>query len=442
MAGGAFDPGVDKIRPGLYINFKAAALARITSGERGTVTIPLITDWGPTQQFITIEQEKDVFANFARDINDSQVIYIREAFKNASKILAYRLNTGTQASATWGSTAVATVTAKYGGVRGNALSITAAPNVVDSVRKDVKALLDGKVVAEQTVQNIEELQSNDYVTFSGTGAVEDTASVNLSGGNDGTVTNQDYSDYLSATETQFFDVIAYPVDEPTLKTAFVTFIKRMRDQEGKKIVGIIPEHSGDYEGIINVKNGVALTDGTILTAKDAVAWAAGASAGAGITDSNTYKVYEGAADANPRYTNSEIVSALNSGEFLFVNDGEKVKVEQDINSLTTFTQEKNELFRKNRVLRTLDAINNDLLKAFANSYTGKIDNNEDGQALLKDAVVQYLQTLQDAGALKNLAPDSDVYIDPLRSIGESVYVTVGVQPVDSMEKFYFTVEVR
>ncbi|MDO7787126.1 phage tail sheath family protein [Desulforamulus aquiferis] len=439
MPGGTFDPGVEKERAGLYINFKAAALNRITSGERGTVVIPLITDWGQHKTFIDIEEEGQVFSNFAHDINDGEMLLIREAFKNAKLVKGYRLNAGTPASAT---VSTMTVTSHYGGTRGNDIIVKSDVNVLDNAKKDVETYLDGRLVDTQTGANISELQPNAYVTFSGDGAIPATAGTPLTGGTDGVVINQDWTDFLSATETQYFDVLAYPTTDETLKASFVTFIKRMRDDEGKKIVGVAPGLAGDYEGIINVKNGVKLNDGTMLEAVDAVAWVAGASAGASITQSLTYKAYDSAADANPRYTNSQIIAALKAGEFLFIHDGKKVKVEKDINSLVTYSQDKNKRFSKNRVIRVLDAINNDLQSEFSESYIGKIDNNADGQALLKDAVNLYLETLEEAGAIKDFDSQNDFIIDPVLSVGDSVYATIGAQPVDSMEKFYFTVRVR
>lgn len=439
MAGGNWNPAVGKVRPGLYINFVAAALARIQSGERGTVTIPLVLPWGQPKTFLKIEEEGDVYARLGYDINDPEVLPVREAKKRARTVLVYRLNTGEKASVT---VAPLTVTAKYGGARGNDITVKITTNVLDDTRKDVVTMVNGRVVDEQIAGTVAELVNNNWVDWSGTGNLENTAGATLTGGTNGTVINQDYTDYLGSTETQFFDVIGYPVDEPTLKTSFVTFIKRMRDEEGKKIVGVLPEYAGDYEGIINVDNGVVLNDGTILSAKDAVAWVSGASAGASISESLTYSVYEGAVDANPRLTNSEIIAALKAGKFIFVNDGERVKVEQDINSLVTYSQEKNQRFSKNRVIRVLDAINNDLMRVFNKSYIGKIDNNADGQALLKAAMVEYFNLLQEASALTNFDPENDIFIDPATSVGEEVYADIGVQAVDSMEKFFFRVGVK
>jgi len=451
MAGGTWIQGVEKVRPGLYMNFKIAALERIKSGERGTVVLPLTLSWGEPQTFLRIDKDSDVMDLLGYDITDPAMTLVREAKKRAKTVLVYRLNTGEKATASFGTSPnVTTATAKHAGTRGNDVTITSEDDPSVTNGKLVKTLVGGRVVDQQVVAAASELKANAWVVFSGTGGVDKTAGTPLTGGTDGTVTGVEHTAFLDKTETQHFEVIAYPYEDDTLKISFISYIKRMREEEGKKIQGVIAgEMSGgtfqniaDYEGIISVGNGVVLLDGTALTAKETVAWVAGATAGASIIQSNTYSAYEGAADAYPRLKNSEVIDALKKGQFVFVHDGVKVKVEQDINSLVSYSQTRNVRFSKNRVVRVLDAIANDFARVANDSYIGKIDNNGDGHALLKAAANQYLRDLQDAGAIQNVDFDKDFEIDKARSVGDEVYVNLAVQPVDSMEKFFFTVEVR
>ncbi|MCM3626876.1 phage tail sheath family protein [Paenibacillus glycanilyticus] len=451
MAGGTWIQGVEKVRPGLYMNFKIAALERIKSGERGTVTMPLELSWGQSRTFLKIETDSDVLELLGYDINDPKVIKVREAKKRAKTLLIYRLNEGDRAKATFGTDPnVTTATAVHTGIRGNDIAIASEDDPSGAAKKLVKTLVSGRVVDQQLVSSASELKPNAWVTFSGAAGVDKTAGAPLTGGTDAAVKGEDHTAYLEATETQHFDVIAYPFSDPGLKISFISFIKRMREEEGKKIQGVIasPVNNGafanisDYEGIVSVGNGVVLLDGSSLSALDAVAWVAGATAGASIIQSNTYSAYEGAVDANPRLKNSQVIEALKKGQFVFVHDGVKVKVEQDLNSLVSYSQTRNGRFSKNRVVRVLDAIANDFARVANDSYIGKIDNNGDGHALLKAAANQYLRDLQDAGAIQNVDFIKDFEIDTVRSVGDEVYVNLGIQPVDSMEKFFFTVEVR
>src|SRR5690606_11525649 len=148
------------------------------------------------------------------------------------------------------------------------------------------------------------------------------------GGDDGTVTNQDYSDYLEAVEVYDFNTLALPSDDPTLKSLFVSFCKRLRDDEGKKIQVVVENYpQADYEGVISVKNGVILSDGTELSPEQCTVWVAAATAGAQVNESLTYTAYDDAVDVKPRLTNSQIIQALQNGEFVFTANNNRAVVE-------------------------------------------------------------------------------------------------------------------
>ena len=126
--------------------------------------------------------------------------------------------------------------------------------------------------------------------------------------------------------------------------------------------GVVANYAADQEGIINVTSGVVLEDGTELTPAQTTAWVAGASAGANFNQSLTFVEYEGAVDTLERLDNDQVEYRLSQGEFLFTFGARDrtVSVEKDINSLTSFTAEKNQQMAKNKIIRVLDAINNDL----------------------------------------------------------------------------------
>ncbi|MFS8534842.1 MAG: phage tail sheath family protein [Limnochordales bacterium] len=437
MAGGTW-VSQNKIRPGVYINFRSAPAPVGTLGERGTVTMALPLSWGPSKQVIQIESGQDTRDLLGYDITAPELLLVREALKRARTLLLYRLNSGTQATATIGSL---TVTAKYPGSRGNDITIVIQPNVDNETLMDVITMVDGREVDRQTVATAEELQANAWVTFAGSGALTETAGTVLTGGTDGEVTNGDHSDYLAEIEKWEFNTMALVSQDVTLKQLYEAFVRRLRDDEGRKIQVVMETYpGGDYEGVIKVKNGVILADGTALTAAQATAWFAGATAGAAINQSLTYQAYDGAVDANPRLTHTETVAALQAGEIVFTHMGGKAVVEQDINSFVSFTPEKREHFRKNRVIRVLDAIANDIKRIYEASYVGKVDNNADGRNLFKAEIISYLESLQAIGAIQNFDPQIDVAVEP-GSASDAVLVTCYVQPVDAVEKIYMSVEV-
>jgi hypothetical protein len=246
---------------------------------------------------------------------------------------------------------------------------------------------------------------------------------------------------LTALKKITFNTLAYPydgVDYNANKLEIATWIAGMRSDEGVNVQGVLANYVADSEGVINVPQGVVLSDGTTLTAAQATAWVAGVTAGANVNQSNTGKKYIGAVDVSPRMTKTEMETSINAGKFIFkVDSAQNVTVVYDINSLTTFTPTKNKQFRKNRVMRTIDGINNDIVEIFEANYVGKINNNADGRSILKATLVEYFNELQSMSAIQNFTPGDVTVSDGTDS--DAVVIDCYIQPVDSAEKLYINV---
>ena len=179
-----------------------------------------------------------------------------------------------------------------------------------------------------------------------------------------------------------------------------------------------------------------------------VAFVAGLTAGAEVNESNTYKMIEDAVrviypEGVAPYDNEEIIKLLNQGQFILSTrqDG-AIVVEKDINTLhyPYPSKDVNYTFSKNRVIRTLDEINNAIKQLFENTYIGKVDNEEDGRNLFKADVISYLNLLQSIKCIQNFDSTIDIEVLPGNDI-DAVVCNLWVQPVDSMEKLYMTVNV-
>jgi hypothetical protein len=438
MVGGTFTVQ-NKVRPGVYINMESENQELGALGERGIASIALALPWGAPKVIQEIHAGDDVFEKLGYDLTASQLLLVKEALKRAKTLLLYRLNTGTKAAVTVGTL---TATAKYGGVRGNDLKIVIQANIDDGSKFDVKTLVSNVQVDLQTVANITGLVANKWIDWSGAGSLTATAGAALINGADGAVINQDYTDYLAALELYDFNTVAYSGTDSTLKSTFVAFTKRLRDDEGRKIQCVLENNpTADYEGIISVKNGVKLADGTLLSAAQAVAWVAGATAAAAANQSLTYTPYDDAIDANPRYTNSQIITALNNGEFLFTLNNGRAIVEQDINTFKSFTPTKGKHFRKNRALRALDGLANDWKRVYETYYIGKVDNNADGRSLFRKECVKVAEAYQGINAIQNFDAQNDVTVIQ-GDEADAVFVEGRAQPVDAIEKVYVRVRVR
>ncbi|MDR4995399.1 phage tail sheath family protein [Bacillus altitudinis] len=448
MNGGTFTPGTEKKRPGIYFNFKTTAQQRITLGNRGTVALPITMSWGEPKTFISISGIEDLNKKVGLNIDDKSLLLFREAKKKAQTVLLYRLNEGEPAKAQISENF--NVLANYGGQKGNEVTIQVTENVLDSKKRDVVTYVGTDIVDKQVVTDVKELKQNKYVSFSGEGEVTITAGVTLSGGKNGVPSVADYTAFLEAAETEYFDVIALPNNtSEQLKATFVAFVKRLRDDQGRKVQGVLPNYEANHEGIINVTSGVVLEDGTEITPAKATAWVAGASAGANFNQSLTFVEYEGAVDTLERLDNDQVEYRLSQGEFLFTFDARDrtVSVEKDINSLTSYTTEKNKTFGKNKIIRVLDAINNDLTRELKNliklrkANGNDIPASDDGLQLVKTLITQYLTQLQDGSGITGFDSETDITI-ALNEDRDGFLIDLAVQPVDAAEKFYFNVEVK
>ncbi len=446
MAGGTFDKTVGKVRPGTYVNFKSAAQDSIKGAARGTAIIPLAkTDYGPSGEMITLTGDAPdaARAKLGYSVYDNDeagnMLLIREAFKNASTVIVYICTSGkTAASGTGGGLRA---TAKYKGARGNKLSYSVSKNPVGGF--DVGVYLDNSKVEEyEGITTAKALVKSEYIIFTADGeaALSEAAGVSLTGGESGETANGDITAFLEAADGIKFNTMAFPFDDETLQAAAKTKVKYMRENEGKKVQVVVPKMtSADYEGVINVTNSYAIGD-TKLSVKQATAFVAGMTAGATYTQSNTYRPVEGATTVVGIKSHEEAIAAINAGEFFFsVSEAGAVVVEYDINSLITFADGKGEDYRKNRVIRVLDAFNDSLMLNFP---PNKYDNNATGWEVMEGVGKSILKLYYEAGAIDDVDYDNDFLVDRSMSAGDRTYFNVGIKPVDSAEKLFFTVTTR
>ena len=433
MAGGTWTTQ-NKVRPGAYVNVRSNGTVGTSDSITGVVALPLALDFGPEGEVVEINVSSDL-TRFGYDLTHEKLLLLREALKQAATVLLYRVGSGGKAAAVEGSLSV---TALYGGTRGNDISVISKENVNITGAFDVETYLEGRLIDSQTAKTIGELSNNRLISFTGEGDLT-AFSIVLENGSNTAATANDYMTFFSKIQVYDFNTIALPVKDEVTKAAGASFINRMRNEEGKKCQLVVAGYAANSEAVINIKNGVVLSDGTLISPEQATAWVAGASAAAGVATSLTYKAYDGATDVTQRYLNSEIITSLQNGEFVFTEKRGSAVVEQDINSLRSFTTEKSRDFAKNRILRVLDDIANNSKKTFEDNFIGKVNADQDGRELFKADRISYFNSLQGAGAITNFSAD-DVVVEAGND-KDSIVLNVQVQPIDAMEKLYMTVQV-
>lgn len=433
LGGGTFVTQ-NKVLPGAYINFVAAAKASATLSDRGIATIPHALDWGEVGKVIEVttgDLQKNSMKLFGYDYTSTKLRPFRELFRNIRVAYLFRLGTGgAKATNIYGS-------AKYVGERGNAITIVVKENVDDAAKKDVIVLLDNVEVAKQTVSAAADLKDDDFVTYVKEGALTLTAGTPMADGTNPAISNANHQNYLDAVESYTFNAIGCPSNEPTVKALYAAFTRRLRDEQGVKFQCVTFDEAADYEGVVNVMN--AVSDSGADT-HSLIYWVTGVIAGTNVNKSASNKVYDGEFTVDVNYTQSQLENAIKTGKFAFHRVGDEVRTLSDINSLVTVTAEKGNDFKQNQTIRVIDQIANDIAVIFNTRYLGIIPNDEAGRISLWSDIVKHHEQLQEIRAIEGFKSD-DVQVaqgNTKRAVVVSDLVTV----VNAMEQLYMVVTVE
>ena len=425
----------NKILPGTYINFTSLAKASASLSDRGVAAAPFALSWGKEGAVIAVTADdfrKNSKKIFGYDYDAPEMLSLREIFANAVKVYCWRLGEGTKAASTH-------ATAKYAGTRGNAITIKIAASVDNTGYYVVGTYLDGVCVDEQLVQTSAGLVSNDFVDFK-TFEMAATAGTALTGGaNDTSIVGSDYQAFLDAIESYSFNTLCCPATDSTTVTLFVNFCMRMRDELGAKFQLVAYQPTADYEGVIGVWN-----DATVGSTDADVAllyWVTGAQASAAVNRSLTNAVYNGELTIDTDYTQAELEAAVQAGKFMFHNVNGTVRVLDDINTLTTLTEEKGEIFQSNQTVRVCDQIANDVATLFNTRYIGTVANDGSGRASLWNDIVKIIQGLETIGAIENFSPEV-VSVDVGEKKGAVVLTINGIDIVNAMKQLYMSVVIQ
>lgn len=445
MAAGGTWTVQNKVRPGIYFKFRSKNKQNLTVGDRGKVTICEPMSWGPVGKVMEIAAGEDLTPYTGYDITDAHNRFASMIFSGSNrtaaptKLLLYRPAAADSAKAT-GTIAPLTATAKYPGARGNDIVVIVTALTEPTGSFQVSTVVDGVVKDQQTGKTVADLTGNDWVDFSGTGALAANVGTQLSGGKDGEVNSAAYSTYLTNIEPYNFDSMLYDGDDTTVKNAMETFIKRVNTELGRFSQLVEANATNpDSRFIVNVCSGLVMNDGTTLTPKEAVWWVGGALSGATYGNDLTNSAVPNAVDISPKMTHNQYVDAINAGKFVFNADDGTVRVEYDINSLVTYTSEIGEVYRYNRTMRLCNTIANDLYKQFAKSYVGIVDNTKDGRRQYKSAIVKYLGDLQSSGGIQNFDGEADVVVEKGEA-KDAVLVYLAIEAVGSSNKIYIILD--
>lgn len=434
MLGGGTFIAQNKILPGSYINFISLSKANANLSDRGIVTMPLILDWGVEGEVFEVTNsdfQRNALKLFGYDYSHEKMKGLRDLFLNAQKLYAFRLNgAGEKASNTY-------ATAKYAGVRGNDLKIIIATNVDDESKFDVKTVMGSTIVDIQTVKTAAELVDNDYVTFKTNAELNVTAGMTMEGGTNSEVDGTSYQNYFDKIESYTYNIMGIPTTDETIKGLAVAFCKRLRDEVGAKFQVVLHNMAADYEGVINVANDV--TADANFDKSSIVYFIAGIEANCAINKTCLNKVYNGEFEVIVDYTQGQLEDAITEGKLILHKVGSDVRILEDINSLVTYSDTKNELFKENQTIRIVDQIANDIATLFNTKYLGNVPNDESGRISLWADIVKHHEQLQEIRAIENFS-DEDVTVE-LGNTKKAVVIKDTVTIINAMSQLYMTVEI-
>lgn len=438
MAGGTWT-APDKILPGAYINVHGAGTLDTSDSGIGVVALPLALDYGPEMQFIEVTRESNFLALFGKPLAELKEVSL--ALQNTSRAIITNVNTG-------GVSASANVsdilfTAKYPGAGGKGIGIS-INNETYNTR--VTTYYNGKQVDTQVIpteQGVSGLRDNDYVTVDTSAATdfEDVDITLLTSGAAGTSTVQNYLNYLDELRGYSFYVLADLTADLAIRRMFENYVIEER-RKGNYITLVTSNDSGEpanSEAISRVMNGFELKNGVTVTKGEAVAFIAGAMAGVQLGRSLTYLEIEGAVKTEA-FSVEEQQQAILKGGIMFINNHNRVVVLSDVNTLTTYTEDRPKYFQKNIVMRTIDYLQRAIKFDFETRFIGKIQNDADGRGLFKQDVIGILTELYENNAIE-LFKEDDIVVSagPTK---ESILVQLTITVSDAIEKLYLDIIVN
>ena len=432
----------NKVLPGTYINFSSVAKASATLSERGYAAMPLVLDWGPEGTVFTVTSgdfQKNSLKIFGHAYADDAMLPLRELFQYTQTLYAYRLNSG-------GSKATCDYcTAKYSGVTGNKLYVVIAKNADSADLYDVSLYHDTTLLDAQTVAAATDLVNNDFVAWTTSASLTETAKTPLSGGTNGTANAASHQAFLDKMESYSFNTLGCPSDDTTTVKLYINYTKRLRDEIGAKFQTVVfnlfsNSKIADYEGVIEVGSKVTNYDDSIpgLGQYGLVYWMTGASAGCAVNKSNTNKRYDGELTVDVDYTQAELEKGIATGRLMFHNVNGDVRVLEDINSLITVSDTKGDVFKSNQTIRVCDQIANDTAVLFNTRYLGAVPNDAAGRVALWNDICKLHQGLEAIRAIEDFDPDT-VTVDQGDTKKAVVCTVSNLNVVNAMAQLYMSV---
>lgn len=221
-----FKEGEKKTRPGIYQRYENVGQSALVSAQDGICAIPVRASWGPLGKVVKNNRSADLTKNYGSGVyGTGYTVPAAEAmFKGgASIVYTYRMGTGGAKSSLDIGGIVAT--AKYVGTL--PISVAVQTSLGDAAKKQFQVYSGTALVesfsfvadgASEGANLMAAAANSKYIdlvaeTAPATVPVLAVANGALTGGEDPTVTNEDYSKAFAALESFYYNTITLDVDD-------------------------------------------------------------------------------------------------------------------------------------------------------------------------------------------------------------------------------------
>ena len=465
-----YNEGETKTRPGVYQRYSNVGSSPTPGAQDGICAIPVRASWGPLGKVVR-NSYGELTKNYGSGDYDAQRFTVpaaQEMFNGgATTVYTYRMGTGGKKSSLIlksGETDVIKAEAKYPGTFALALSVQ--PKVGGTTQKEVNIYAEKTLVetfsfdvseTDEPTNLINACKKSKYVNFAtigkATGALDavPAASGDLTGGEDPSVTNADYSKAFEALESFYYNCISLDVndDESLSKTLLLQAYLDHAYQSGKLAVAVAGE-SSDVDFDTRLQHARALNDEkivylgagwrTLTEEKDgvfAICHAAGVIASTPANQSVTHAVIRGATDLLETFTYAQYADAIQAGALLpsMSNDG-SIWFDSGVNTLAHPSSTQDEGWKKIRRTKTRFELFDRLDRALQ-PKVGRINCDTDGVG----DVIQTATRVLDAMITEHkLSPGASFQVE--RYAGDSAWFTITADDIDSLEKIYLHYQFR
>ena len=258
---------------------------------------------------------------------------------------------------------------------------------------------------------------------------------------------------LQRLSTENFNYLCFPGGENGDNLKIASFIKEQR-KNNKVFKAVLPNTQGDSEGIINYVSTCTDENGKTYPPEKFVSRIASVLASIPFSMSSTYYELKDIVDTNI-FDNPN--DEIDNGKLILIKDDGVVKIGRGVNSLTTVNKDKQESFKKIRIIEILDMVKDDIYKTMKREYIGKISNTYDNKMNWIGTINSYLKELQNQEILgdgenrvdidleshKQVLRDRGYSEDKISNMNETelrkvntgsyFYVKGSITPIDSIE---------